>query len=67
VKECLAEADTGEGMFYINKHMKRHTIKDYLLTIHIHWSALYYIVELHLSECHREKGTKKLLVVYYSL
>jgi hypothetical protein len=30
---------------------------------HMYWSALQCIIELHLSELHREKPTKKLLVV----
>ena len=38
-------------------------MKDSLLTTHMYWSALHCIVELHLSGLHREKCTKKLLVV----
>ena len=43
--------------------MKGHMMKDSLLTTHMYWSALHCVVELHLSGLHREKCTKKLLVV----
>ena len=33
---------------------------------HMYWSTLHCVVELHLSGLHREKGTKKLLVVCLS-
>jgi hypothetical protein len=42
-------------------------VKDSLLTTRMYWSALHCIVELHLSGLHREKCTKTLLVVCYSL
>ena len=41
-------------------------MKDSLLMTHMYWSALHCVVELHLSGLHREKCTKKLLVVCYS-
>lgn len=34
--------------------------------MHMYWSTLGYIVELHLLGFYREKGTKKILVVCYS-
>ena len=34
-------------------------MKDSLLTTHMYWSTLHWIVELHLSGLHREKCTKK--------
>jgi hypothetical protein len=37
------------------------------LTIHMYWSTLHSIVELSFSGLHREKGTKKILVVYWQL
>ena len=41
-------------------------MKDSLLMPYMYWSALHCVVELHLSGLHREKRTKKLLVVYCS-
>ena len=41
-------------------------MKDSLLTTHMYLSALHCVVELHLLELHREKCTKKILVVCYS-
>ena len=41
-------------------------MKDSLLRTHVYWSALCCVVELHLSELHREKRVNKLLVVCYN-
>jgi hypothetical protein len=77
VKECFPEVEvserlrqTHEGMV---RHMRRdvlikqacegHMMKDSWLTTCMYWSALHFVVELHLSELHREKCTKTLLVV----
>jgi hypothetical protein len=38
-------------------------MKDSSLATFMYWPALHYIIELHLSGLHREKRTKKLLVV----
>ena len=43
--------------------MKEQVMKDSSLTTHKYWSALQCLDELHLSGLHREKHTKKLLVV----
>ena len=45
----FTETDKGERMFCYNKHVKGHVMKDSLLTTCMYWSALCYIVELHLS------------------
>jgi hypothetical protein len=37
-------------MFCYSKHVKGHMMKDSLTTTHMYWSALYCIVELHLSD-----------------
>jgi hypothetical protein len=42
-------------------------MEDSLLTTCMYWFALHCGVELHLSGLHREKRTKKLLMVYCSL
>jgi hypothetical protein len=60
MKECFAEADTGKRMFCESKHVTGHMMKNSLLTTHMYWSPL---VEFRMSELHREKHTKKLLVV----
>ena len=67
MKGCFAEADTGERMFCKRKHMKGHVMKDALLMTRMYWSILHCVVELHLSEQHRDNHTKKLLVVCHSL
>ena len=59
MKECSAEADTGERMFCQSKHARGHMMKDSFLTIHMYWSALHYIDELRLSGLHREIHVKK--------
>ena len=41
-------------------------IKDFFLTAHIYWFALYCVVELHLLGLHREKYIKNLLVMCYT-
>ena len=63
MKEHFTEADMGERTFCISKHVKGHVIKDSLLRTQMYWSTLQCIVELHLSGLHREKHTKKLVVV----
>jgi hypothetical protein len=63
VKEHFAEADRGERMLCLSKPVKGHVIKDSLLTTCMYWSAFHCVFELHLSGFHREKRTKKLLVV----
>ena len=55
--------DIGKGMFSSSKHMKVHMMKYSSITIHMYWSILHCIVELHLWGLHREKCIKKLLVV----
>jgi hypothetical protein len=62
MKEHCAEADTGGRMFCKSKRVKGHVMKDSLLTTQVYWSAIHCIAELHLSELHREKHTKRLLV-----
>jgi hypothetical protein len=44
MKEHFAEADTGETMLCYSKQV----MKDSLLMTHMYWSALHYVVELHL-------------------
>jgi hypothetical protein len=58
MKECFAEVDTGERMFYKTEHMKGHIMKDSSLTTHKYWPALHCVVEHHFSGLHREKYTK---------
>ncbi|EDL29764.1 mCG148019 [Mus musculus] len=41
-------------------------MEDSLLTTCMYWSALHFVVELHLSGLHREEQTKKFLVMCYS-
>jgi hypothetical protein len=38
--------------------MKGHVLKDSLLATHMYWFTLHCVVELHLSELHREKYSK---------
>jgi hypothetical protein len=63
MKEDFPEVDTGKRMFHYNKHMKGHVMKDSSLTTHIYWSALHLRVDLLFSRLHREKSTKKRLMV----
>jgi hypothetical protein len=65
MKECFPEADTGARMFC--EHMKGYVMKDSSLITCIYWSNLHCMVELHLSGLHREKHTKKLLVLCWQL
>ena len=51
-------------MSCLSKQMKGHVMKDSLLMTHMYWSALHCVVELHLSGCHREKRTKKVVTCY---
>ena len=54
-------------MFCQIKHVKGHVMKESLLTICLHWSILHCLVELYLLGLHREKNTKKLLMVCWQL
>lgn len=62
MKEHSPEADRGES-----KRVEGHMMKGSSLRTHMYWSALHYIVELHLLGLHREKCTKKLLVMSWWL
>jgi hypothetical protein len=75
MKECLSEVNIGkilrqihEGMFTSERlfcrsnHMNGHAINDSSLMTQP-WPTLHYIVEINLSDLHREKCTNKILVV----
>ena len=46
MKECFAEADTGERMFYKTEHMKGHIMKDSSVITSMYWFTLYFVAEL---------------------
>lgn len=54
MKEHSPEADRGES-----KRVEGHMMKGSSLRTHMYWSALHYIVELHLLGLHREKMHQK--------
>jgi hypothetical protein len=64
VKECFPEVDTGERMdVLLTQACEGHVMKESLLMTTMYQFALHFIVEFLLSGLHREKHTKKLLVV----
>jgi hypothetical protein len=64
-KDILLKQASEETFLWSRRRWKGHMMRDSSIITLMCWSALLFVVELFLSGLHREKRTKKLLMVYW--